>query len=77
MVIPQKSQLGEPLWRLCVDYRTLNNLLPSVTKANSKAQGVLTLVPLPKIDEINARLSGSCIYLIFDMRNGNHHMKLY
>ena len=45
-------------------------------KAFSKAKGVLTLVPLPKIDEIYARLKGSNIYSIFDMRTGYYHMVL-
>ena len=34
------------------------------------------MVPLPKIDEIYARLKGSNIYSTFDMRNGYYHMVL-
>ena len=45
-------------------------------KAISKAKGVLTLVPLPKTDEIYARLKGSDIYSTFDMRSGYYHMVL-
>ena len=45
-------------------------------KAFSKAKGVLTLVPLPKIDEIYAQLKGSKIYSTFDMRSGYNHMVL-
>ena len=45
-------------------------------KAFSKAKGILTLVPLPKIDEIYARLKGSKIYSTFDMRSGYYHMVL-
>ena len=45
-------------------------------KAFSKAKGVLTLEPLPKIDEIYARLKGSKIYSTFDMRIGYYHMVL-
>ena len=45
-------------------------------KAFSKAKGVLTLVPLPKIDEIYARLKGSKIYSTFDKRSGYYHMVL-
>ena len=57
VIVPKKSAPGEPpKRRMCVDYRALNSLLPPVTKANSKAKGVLTLVPLPKIDEIYAAL---------------------
>ena len=59
---------------MCVNYRALNSLLPPVTKANSKAKGVLTLVPLPKIDEIYAALEGSVVYSTFDMRSGYYHI---
>ena len=53
VIVPKKSAPGElPKRRMYVDYRALNSLLPAVTKANSKAKGVLTLVPLAKIDEI-------------------------
>ena len=37
---------------------------------------MLTLVPLPKIDEIYARLKGSTTYSSFDARSGYHHMEL-
>ena len=77
VIIPKKTEPGEPLRRrLCVDYRALNNLLPTVQKVGSKAKGVLTLVPLPKIDEIYAKLKGSFIFSTFDMRSGYHHVAL-
>ena len=51
VVVPKRTSPGEPpKRRLCVDYRAVNSLLPPVKKAFSKAKGVLTLVPLPKID---------------------------
>ena len=77
VVVPKKTAPGEPpKQRLCVDYRALNSLLPPVKKAYSKAKGILTLVPLPKIDEIYARLKDSTIYSTFDMRSGYYHMAL-
>ena len=45
-------------------------------KAHSKAKGVLTLVPLPQIDHIYARLRGSKNFSTFDLRSGYHHMAL-
>ena len=51
-------------------------MLPEVQKAHSMAKGVLTLVPLPQIDHIYARLRGSKIFSTFDLRSGYHHMEL-
>ena len=77
VVVPKRTVPGEPpKTRLCVDYRAVNSLLPPVKKAFSKAKGILTLVPLPKIDEVYARLKGSRIYSTFDMRSGYYHMVL-
>ena len=77
VVVPKRTAPGEPpKRRLCVDYRALNSLLPPVKKAFSKVKGILTLVPLPKIDEIYARLKGSNIYSTSDIRSGYYHMVL-
>ena len=77
MIVPKKTAPGEPPWHhMCVDYRILNSLLPHVDKAHSKAKGILTLVPIPKIDEIYAKLEGSTIYSTFDMRSGYYHLEL-
>ena len=77
VIVPKRMAPGEPpKKRLCVDYRVINSLLPKVNKVHSKAKGVLTLVPLPKIDEIYARLKGSKVYPGFDAQSGYHHMGL-
>ena len=77
VIIPKRTAPGEPpKRRLCVDYRALNSLLPPVKRAYSKAKGVLTFIPLPKIDEIYAHLKDSNIYSTFDMRSGYYHMVL-
>ena len=67
VIVPKRTEPGEPpKKRLCVDYRVINSLLPKVNKVHSKAKGVLTLVPLPKIDEIYTRLKGSKVYSSFN-----------
>ena len=77
VIVSKKSEPGEPpRRRMCVDYRVLNSLLPPVNKAHSKAKGILSLVSLPKIDEIYAQLKGSKVYSAIDMRSGYFHLGL-
>ena len=71
VVVPKRTTPGEP-----PKQRAINSLLPPVKKAFSKAKGVLTLVPLPKIDEIYTHLKDSKIYSTFDMQSGYYHMVL-
>ena len=75
VVVPKRSCPAEPpKRRMCVDYRALYKLLPPVKKAHSNAKGVLSLVPLPKIDEIYAKLKDSKVFSTLDMRSGYHHV---
>ena len=77
VIVPKDTSPGEPpRRRMCVDYRMLNSLLPKVQKAYTKAKGILTLVPIPKINEIYAKLEGSTVYSTFDMRSGYYHLEL-
>ena len=77
VVVPKKSAPGEPpRRRMCVDYRAINALLPPIKKVNSDAKGVLTLVPLPKIDDLFAELNGATIFSSLDLRMGYHHIGL-
>ena len=77
VVVPKKSSPGEPpRRRLCVDFRKLNSLQPKVDKAYSKAKGCLSLFPIPKIDELYARLNGSYVFSTLDLRSGYYHIAL-
>ena len=52
VVVPKKSQPGEPpKKRLCIDFREINNLQQTVI-TEGKSKGCLSLVSLPKIDEM-------------------------
>ena len=77
VIVPKKTAPGEPpRHRMCKDYCILNSLLPCVDKAHSKAKGILTLVPIPKINVIYVKLEGSMIYSTFDMHSGYYHLEL-
>ena len=77
VVVPKRSAPGEPpKRRMCVDYKALNKLLPPVKKAHSNAKGVLSLVPLPKIDEIYTSLKGPRVFSTLDMHSGYHHVEM-
>ena len=77
VIVPKKTAPGEPpRHHMCVDYQILNSLLPCVEKAHSKAKGIVTLVPIPKIHEIYVKLEGSTIYSTFDMGSGYYHLEI-
>ena len=77
VILLKKAQPGELHQKcLCIDYCILNSMLLPVIKIHSKAQGVLSLVPLPNIDEFYAVLNGSTVYSSLDYASGYHHIAL-
>ena len=57
VIVPKKSAPGEPpRHRMCIDFRKLNELQPEVHHADSETGGNISLVPLPKINEMYGRL---------------------
>ena len=76
VIVPKKSQPGEPpKKRLCIDFRKINDLQQKViTKGKSK--GCLSLIPLPKIDEMYAKLKGAKFFSTIDLRSGYYHIAL-
>ena len=77
VVVPKKSAPGEPpRWRMCVDFRKINDLQPQVRRVDSATSGNISLVPLPKIDEMYAALRGAKIFTTLDLRSGYYHINL-
>ena len=77
VIVAKKSAPGEPLRRrMCVDYRRLNKLQPEVTKADG-GKGCISLIPLPKVDELYAKLKGFKVFSSsLDLRSGYYHIGL-
>ena len=74
---PKKSAPGEPpRHRMCIDFRKLNELQPKVCCADSETGGNISLVPLPKIDEMYDRLWGAKVFTTLDLRSGYYHISL-
>ncbi len=57
VIVPKKTIPGHPPEKhMCVDYCALNALLPQVMNPTTKAKGVLTFVPLLRIDDLLGQL---------------------
>ena len=76
VVVLKKSAPREPLKRrLCVDFRKVNDLQQEVITAG-KTKGQISIHPLPKIDEMYAKLKGAKVFSTTDLRSGYHHFVL-
>ena len=76
VVVPKKSQPGEPpKKRLCIDYRKINDLHQKVI-TEGKSKGCLSLILLPKIDKMYAKLKGAKFFSTIDLRSGYYHIAL-
>ena len=76
VIVPKKSAPGEPpRRRICVDYRRINKLQPEIIKADGE-KGCISLIPLPKIDELYAKLKGYKVFSSLDLRSGYYHIRL-
>ena len=54
---------------MCINFKKLNELQAEVWRADSKMGGNISLVPLPKIDEIYGRLKGAKVFSTLDLRS--------
>ena len=76
VIVPKKSTPGElPQRGMCVDFRRLNKQLPEV-KNMPGGKGCISLVPLPKIEELYAKLQGYKVFSTLDLRSGYYHIGL-
>ena len=76
VIVPKKSAPGEPpKRRFCVDFREVNELQQEVITAG-KTKGQISIHPLPKIDEMYAKLKGAKVFFTIDLRSGYHHIAL-
>ena len=76
VMVPKKSQPGEPpKKRLCIDFRKINDLQQKVI-TEGKSKGCLSLIPLPKIDKMYAKLKGAKFFSTIDLRSGYYHIAL-
>ena len=79
VVVPKKSAPGEaPRWRMCVDFRKINELQPKTQRVDKQTnmQCNLSLIHLPKIDEMYANLHGARIFTTLDLQSGYYHITL-
>ena len=75
-VVSKKSAPREaPKRRLCVNFRKVNELQQEVITAG-KTKGQISIHPLPKIDEMYAKLKGAKVFSTIDLRSGYHHIAL-
>ena len=76
VLVRKKTAPREPLKRrLCIDFRKANELQQEVL-AEGKKRGQILLHPLPKIDEMYAKLKGLKVFSTIDLRSGYCHITL-
>ena len=76
VMVPKKSQPRKPpKKRLCINFRKINDLQQKVI-TEGKSKGCLSLIPLPKIDEMYAKLKGAKFFSTIDLRSGYYHIAL-
>ena len=76
VMVPKKSQPGKPpKKRLCINFRKINDLQQKVI-TEGKSKGCLSLIPLPKIDEMYAKLKRAKFFSTIDLRSGYYHIAL-
>lgn len=64
ILVPKKSTDGNPKWRMCLDYRSVNKKL------------IADKFPLPRIDDILDNLGRATVFSVLDLFNGFHQIPI-
>ena len=76
VIVPKKLAPGEALKRrLCIDFRKVNALQQEVL-TDGKTRGWISIHPLPKINQMYAKLKGAKVFSTIDLRSGYYHIAL-
>ena len=77
VVVKNHTPEGSPQqFRLCIDYRKLNSVVPSVILTTGSKKVTFALMPLPKIGELFTLLKGAIYFTALDLHSGYYHIKL-
>ena len=79
VMVPKKSAPGQPpRWRMCINFKKINELQPKTQRLDkhTNTQGNLSLIPLLKIDKMYANLCSARIFTTLDLRSGYYHIGL-
>ena len=76
VIVPKSSAPREPpKRRLCIDLRKVNALQQEVL-TDGKTRGQISIHPLPKINEMYAKLKGAKVFSKIDLRSGYYQIAL-